>query len=135
MTIYLSGRMSGLEDYGAALFRAYAERYRAEGFTVLSPPEMDADMFTDDKPYTPQDYRQCLHRDADVLLSKVDRIYLLPNWRQSKGASYERYAAQVVGIPVYSAETGEPMTSHLTLYEVNGGRETLRVVPEPIVAN
>jgi hypothetical protein len=105
--------MSGLPDLGRSEFDKYAKKYRDMGWVVFSPPEMDTE-------YDPGDYRGAIQRDAVVLLSKqVDRIYMLPNWRESKGARYERFAAETVGIPVYCAENGEAFVSHLVVLERN----------------
>lgn len=118
-TIYLSGPMStfGPPLWGKPAFDKYAERYRAQGFKVISPPEHDLEILGG-RPFTPGDYGQCLAADVRLLAKGgVDRIYMLPGWQESKGARLERFACQTVGIPVYDAETGQPMTTHLVVVE------------------
>lgn len=101
-TIYLSGPMTGKPDFNAAEFARYAERYRAEGFVVISPPEMDDGD-------TSKPYEFYIRRDIRVFLEdRVDRLYLLPGWQGSKGANLEKHLAEILRIPVYDAETGEP---------------------------
>jgi len=100
VTIYLSGKMSGLADFGAEEFEKYAARYRAEGLTVVSPIELD-------NGDTSRPYSEYIRRDIACLLGpSIDRIYMLPSWRDSRGASFEKHLAEIVGIPVYDAETG-----------------------------
>jgi hypothetical protein len=113
--IYISGKMSGLEDWGAEEFNAFAAKYRALGFNVISPLELDHG----DHSGTYGDY---IRRDVSVLLGPtVHRIYMLPSWRNSKGATFEKHLAEVVGIPVYDAETGE-------LLKENVAQEAMRLV-------
>lgn len=115
ITIYISGKMSGLEDWGASEFNVYAVKYRELGFTVVSPLELDHG----DHSGTYSDY---IRRDVSVLLGPtVNRIYMLPSWRDSKGATFEKHLAEVVGIPVYDAETGE-------LLKENVAQEAARLV-------
>lgn len=108
--IYLSGQMTGLPDYGAATFKKYAERYRAEGYTVISPSEQDTR-------HPAALYREYIRRDLYTMLMQASRVYLLPNWIYSKGAVCERVVAETVGIPVYDAETGEELTDKMELWD------------------
>ena len=121
MTIYLSGPMSmyGAEQqWGKAIFDAYAKRYRAQGFTVISPLEHDLEILGG-RPFQPGDYGQCLAADVKLLGSgKVDRIYMLPGWQQSRGARLERLAAQTVGIPAFDAVTGAALATQVIVTEV-----------------
>jgi hypothetical protein len=113
--IYISGKMSGLEDWGAKEFNAFAAKYRELGFTVVSPIELDHG----DHSGTYSDY---IRRDVSVLLGpNIARIYMLPSWRDSRGATFEKHLAEVVGIPVYDAETGE-------LLKENVAQEAMRLV-------
>lgn len=101
VSIYLSGRMTGLPDFGGKEFSEYAAKYRAQNFEVHSPHELDRG----DHSGT---YRGYLRRDCALLLSDtIDRLYLLPSWRDSKGARLEKHLSETVGIPVYDATTGE----------------------------
>ena len=102
--IYLSGPMTGIPEYNAQEFARFAEKYRALGFRVLSPPELDADGPKDDT------YENYLRRDLRLFLDgDVSRIYMLPGWERSRGANLERHVAEMLKIAVYDAETGEPL--------------------------
>jgi len=103
-TIYLSGPMTGIPEYNAPEFARFAAMYRANGFRVLSPPELDADGPKDDT------YENYLKRDLRLFLDgDVSRIYMLPGWERSRGANLERHVAEMLKIAVYDAETGEPL--------------------------
>jgi len=109
MLIYLSGKMTGLPNFGAEIFARYAEKYRAEGFTVLSPPEMDREVGLN------KDYTFYIKRDVAVLLGEnVERVYMLPNWHSSRGAKLEKHIAEMFGIAIYDADTGEPYIETVT---------------------
>lgn len=102
LTIYLSGPMTGLPDFNKPAFDAYAEKFRAKGFRVLSPPELDGGDTT-------QPYDFYIRRDVRVLIEEgVDRIYMMPGWHKSKGAQLEKHVAELCGIGIYDAETEQP---------------------------
>lgn len=105
MIVYLSGPMTGYEDHNAPAFKKYAEKYRAQGMVVKSPPELDGETGLDH----PYDF--FIKRDVRVLLEDgIDRMYLLPEWQRSKGAKLEFHLAQMFNIPIYDAESGELWT-------------------------
>jgi len=108
--IYLSGPMTGIPEFNGPAFKHYAEKYRALGFKVVSPFEMDEG--DHGKPY-----RHYLCRDMAALLGPegVSRIYMLPSWEKSRGARLELHAAGAVGIAAYDAETGEEMENPYVL--------------------
>lgn len=102
-TIYLSGPMTGKPDFNVAEFNRYARKYRALGFRVLSPPELDAGD-------TSQPWKFYIRRDILVLLDEgVTRIYMMPDWEFSRGARLERHIAESFGILVYDAETDQQL--------------------------
>lgn len=104
VTIYLSGPMTGIPEYNYPAFKKYAEKYRALGFRVISPPELD-------NGDTGRPYEYYLRRDIGVLLSEgIERMYLMPGWHKSKGATLEQHIASRIGIELWDAETGLPYT-------------------------
>jgi hypothetical protein len=101
MKIYLSGPMSGIPEYNAPAFAAYAEKYRARGWEVVSPPELDVD-------HNDFAYESCIKRDMRVLVDAgIQALYMLPGWQKSKGANLEKLLAELTGIPCFDAESGE----------------------------
>ena len=117
MTIYLSGAISTrTKEEFVEEFTHWAGVYRDKGFTVISPIELDGGEYDGN-------YRDYLARDLFILMSTdpkrvpgrdhtdpVKRIYLLPSWIDSKGGVFlEMFACEVCDIPIYEAETGEPL--------------------------
>jgi hypothetical protein len=99
--------MTGIAEYNAPEFAKYAEKYRAQGLKILSPPELDKGDIS--KPY-----EYYIRRDVRVLLhDDVDRIYLLKGWQKSRGAQLEVHLARMFKIPIYDAESGEPYTENV----------------------
>lgn len=87
MTIYISGPISGTDDYEERFARA-EEALIAKGLDVINPVKRASALPT---VFT---YEQILRLDiAD--LDECDGIYMLRGWRDSRGASEEfRYAWQ-----------------------------------------
>ena len=107
MTIYLSGAISTrTKEEFVEEFTRWASILRGEGFTVISPIELDEGEYEGN-------YRDYLARDLKILLETdsvvhdpVERLYLLPSWIDSKGGVFlEMFAADVVDMPIYEAET------------------------------
>ncbi len=99
MNIYISGKITGLQysDY-AAKFAHAAEIIRAQGFTPLNPVELTRHLPEGSKW---EDYMAvCL-----PALLKCDRIYLLPDWRDSRGGQAERWCAFHNGIDIWKPLT------------------------------
>lgn len=101
-TIYLAGPMTGFLNFNAEVFARYAKKYRDLGYRVISPPELDNGDYS-------HDYAYYIRRDMKVLLDEgVESIYLIPGWHKSRGACLEKHIADILGIPLFDAETGKP---------------------------
>ena len=81
--VYLSGKMTGLPDFGREIFNAAQKRLEAHGYRVLNPAWMPLGM----------EYEQYMRVDF-ALLDVCDVIALLPNWEDSQGAQAELAYAQ-----------------------------------------
>ena len=104
IVIYLAGPMSGVPDFNYPAFAAYTDRYRREGFTVVSPAELDGGD-------TSQPYETYMRRDIEAILdNQVERIYLMPGWGRSRGAKFERSLGEILNLSIYDAETGQPFS-------------------------
>lgn len=102
MKIYLSGPMTGYPEFNSTEFKRYAAHYRARGWEVFSPPE------TDDGDWT-KPYAYYIKRDILALVQDgVERIYLLPNWHQSKGALLEKHIGETIGLGIWDVVTDLP---------------------------
>lgn len=79
--MYLSGPMTGIENYNHELFHRVAHEFRTVNFMVCSPAEFfDGDRTKERKEYM---------REAIKYLLEADTIVLLPGWENSKGAKLE----------------------------------------------
>lgn len=89
MRIYISGKMTGLDkkEY-MGKFNAAEKRLRGEGHEVINPVTVDAYGL---------DYEKSMAIDL-ILLESCDGIYMLDNWKESKGARIERNHAMSMGI-------------------------------------
>jgi hypothetical protein len=104
--IYIAGPMSGYHRFNEAEFKRVAEAYRADGFTVISPVELDEGEGVDyNAEVTPEQYRTYLLRDLVAILSNnVEAIVVLDGWRDSKGAALEVHVARHIGLPIYDED-------------------------------
>ncbi len=96
MRIYISGPMSGLPDFNYPAFHDASAQWRAAGYEVLSPAELDLAETTD---LTWEDY---LRRDLRMLLD-CDAIALLDGWENSRGAALEYHVATALGLRCFPA--------------------------------
>lgn len=100
MTTFISGPMSGYEDFNYPLFHEvgrYLKEKREPFFSPahhsagheLEPPEPDEAM----------SWEYYMKKSLRMLLGS-DRILMLPGWKESRGASLERELAIVLKISV-----------------------------------
>ncbi len=101
MKIYISGPMTGIDDYNRPAFFDAERRLKDAGYMVINPVingvKQDADWQT--------------HMRADIkMLMDADGVALLENYSQSKGAMIEMRLASGLGIVCKSLKdwTNEP---------------------------
>lgn len=108
VTLYLSGPMTIDPDHPAK-FAKWAAHYRDQGFSVLSPPEMDHN--TEGPIMT---YAQLMRKDVEIILEEdVTRMYMLPGFQKSPGCRLEKHLADMLDIAVYDVTTGELWTENV----------------------
>lgn len=105
MTLYLSGPMTGIPEYNAPAFHVAAQILRAEGHTVISPAEMDAEeghVSGEAEGWVgpEEEYERLLKRDFEII-EDVDAIVFLPGWENSGGAGREGEVALKLGKALY----------------------------------
>lgn len=108
--VYVSGPMTGIEDYNFPAFHDATDSLRSRGFIVVSPAELDEDERggVPEKPaedYGPE-YIEFLTRDVEHVVG-VDALVMLPGWQRSRGARFEAMIAIGLDKPIFSYVTGE----------------------------
>ncbi len=86
---YIAGPMTGKPDGNRAAFYAAEKRLSSEGFIVLNPA-----VFPDSLEHH-QYMVMCL-----AMLEQSGVIYMLPGWRDSKGACIEHRRARELGLMI-----------------------------------
>lgn len=104
-TCYVAGPMTGYPDLNFPLFHATAAHWRALGWHVINPAEINIDPAAG--------WVACMRADIKQLVD-CDTIVLLPGWQNSKGASLEHYIARQLGMNVIyprAASDDKPLTT------------------------
>ena len=90
--IYISGPMTGIENYNYPEFIRVANSLKQLGEKIINPVEICSHL--DGKSASWQDYMDiCL-----PAVDKCDTIYLLKGWQRSKGAKLELFRAMEKGL-------------------------------------
>lgn len=90
MVVYISGPMTGIEEFNFPAFICAKKLLEEDGNTVLSPHEAPkADSW---EGYMRHDIR---------LVTMSDVICMLPGWKKSRGALLEKCIADALGMPAW----------------------------------
>lgn len=92
-TIYISGKISGTEDYEERFLKAEME-LRSRGFNVLNPVKSGKWLERYLAPEVPT-WVQYM-KQAITSMMKADCIYMLKGYRESKGARLELFLAKIL---------------------------------------
>ncbi|EDM3391824.1 nucleoside 2-deoxyribosyltransferase [Salmonella enterica subsp. enterica serovar Newport] len=92
--VYISGPMSGLEDFNRTAFAIAARNLDAKGYTVLNPAILP-DSLT---------YGRYI-KISKAMLECADTIYLLEGWRDSAGATAEHALAKKLDLKISTPES------------------------------
>lgn len=89
--LYIAGPMTGQPGLNFAAFNREAANYRAQGYEVINPAEINSD--------PKSAWLECMRADIRELVT-CDHIAMLPGWERSKGASLEHHIAQALSMTV-----------------------------------
>lgn len=100
-SIYIAGPMTGYPEFNFSAFDA-ARNNLERDWNVISPADMDRDLGFDpsSNEVTSDFLHDAMRRDIDAVM-RVDAVYALAGWEQSKGAQAEVALAKWRGIPVH----------------------------------
>ena len=106
-TIYLSGKMTGLPEFGFPLFDKNRDFLIGKEWNVISPADIDReegfDPTTDGAEFTEEQYLEVIKRDYAALL-RSDAIAFMNNWTDSRGAKLESDFANVLKLDRYRVD-------------------------------
>ncbi len=99
---YLCGPMTGLPKNNFPAFREAAAKLRSQGFTVISPTEMNEadEHYEDTVDHSTTTIRKFAKRDIDAL-SKCSCIFVMKNTQKSKGCKAEKSFARWTRMKFY----------------------------------
>ena len=84
--VYISGPMTGIEDFNRPAFNALAAELRAAGHVVLNPADL------------PDGLSYAAYMDIDMAMVRAaDVLVMLDGWEKSKGAAAEANYAYALG--------------------------------------
>lgn len=115
---YLSGPMTGIEDYNYPRFHEVAGKMRAQGYAVVNP----AESYGGDQSLAFSTY---MRWDIKQLLESCDAVVLLGGWQQAAGAVFEVAIAAALGYSIleYQDEPGGfVLKSALPIFETDRER-------------
>lgn len=92
MRIYISGPMTGIDEYNYPAFNLLAGLLRADGHDVCNP----AEFFGGDASRTRAEYI----RESIVQLLDCEMVVTLPGWEFSEGACLEIQLAKELEYPI-----------------------------------
>ncbi|KKN32965.1 hypothetical protein LCGC14_0808370 [marine sediment metagenome] len=106
---YLAGPMSGIDQHNIPAFDEATQRLRAQGYTLISPAELDGGAFRKEAMKDSPDmaggatclghtYGELLSRDVQTIADTCGGIILLPGWHKSRGARLEAYIGLAWGL-------------------------------------
>lgn len=102
-TWYLAGPMTGRPKFNFDVFNSVMNALREQGYTIVSPFEINAMQHQGDVPETDEARLTYLRNDLIALLGCTG-VILLPGWKMSNGASLEYRIATALDMNVLFVE-------------------------------
>lgn len=134
MNVYVSGPMSGIDEYNHPEFNRISKILRDSGnfAKVINPADLDEG----EKPW-----KYYLKRDLKIIIDNdVEALILIPGWHDSKGARAEVYvASEVLGAHLYmyeDLEDGFQLTPYKLKYSMKmtvEAKNTIKLLKEVAV--
>jgi hypothetical protein len=96
MKIYISGKVSGIEEEAITIFKVAENYLKHKGLSPVNPMSLPHEHDKSWHSYMKEDIKA---------LCDCDAIYMLSNWTDSKGAIIEHSTATLLGMEVYYEKT------------------------------
>ena len=94
-TVFISGPMTGYENYNSEAFYEVETKLRHAGFSSIKNPVHIGEIFGYEEPH------EFYMRKSLTMLLESDVIYVFGDYEKSKGATIEIDLAHKLGIPVF----------------------------------
>lgn len=98
--IYISGKISGIENEALELFQKAEKELQEKGFETVNPMALN---HKHDK-----SWHSYMKEDVKALCD-CDEIFMLSNWVDSKGAIIEHTIAMYLGLKVHYEVVPQPL--------------------------
>jgi Domain of unknown function (DUF4406) len=105
-TAYISGKITGMPNLNKYKFVAAETLLNNNGFATINPHKLPEEHDKSWESYM----KTCIGA-----LTFCDCVFVLDDWKYSRGAVCEVYIAIKLGLPIYSIETHEPVKMPLYL--------------------
>lgn len=97
---FISGPMSGYEDFNYPMFHEAGECLQAKGERFFSPAHSKGGVAkSPPRPEFAEPWEYYMRQSIRLMLY-CDRILMLPGWENSRGACLERDLAKNLGMPI-----------------------------------
>jgi len=110
--IYISGKITGMESKARQLFEAKEQELREQGYEPINPMKLPVNH---DKSW------EAYMRECVKALCDCGSIYMMNNYRESKGANIELLVASYLGLTIIyeEAETAKKgrLASVLSIFQ------------------
>jgi len=91
MKIYISGKITGIEEQAPSIFNIAERTLQEEGHETVNPMTLNHNHDKSWKSYMKEDVKAMMDCDA---------IYMISNWKESKGAKIELEIAILMELDV-----------------------------------
>jgi hypothetical protein len=119
-SVYICGPMRGIPEFNFPAFDRAAAKFRALGWHVISPAEMDRSHGLNEKGndgvdrFSYDEIRAFIHRDYNAIVGTLraengDALAVLPGWYNSTGGTAELHLARWAKLQILDAETTHPL--------------------------
>ncbi len=113
MKVYIAGPMRGIPEFNFPAFFAAEAKLQAQGHECFNPARRDNEVHgtdiskgneTGDEDIAAAehgfDLREALGADLAWICAEADAIFMLPGWKNSKGATAEQATAVALGLEI-----------------------------------